>query len=282
MKIIRKINLLRKEIAAIKARRRTIGFVPTMGALHKGHLSLIRKARKDNDLAIVSIFVNPAQFGSNEDFRKYPRTFKQDKALCCKAGVDFIFAPEDKDMYPVGYKTYVEVRGLGGVLCGRFRKNHFSGVATIVAKLFNLIQPDIAYFGQKDAQQASIIKKMVYDLNIPVRIEVMPTVRDRDGLALSSRNTYLKSQERKDASVLYQALKLARRLIKDGATDSRAIIRKMSGLIESKKSAKVQYISIVDVHDLSPLDKVKGSVLIALAVWIGDTRLIDNILVNVK
>lgn len=250
-----------------------------MGALHQGHLSLIRKAHKDNDAVIVSIFVNPAQFAPQEDFRKYPRPFKIDMALCCQAGVDFIFAPDVKDMYPDGYKTYIEVEELSEVLCGKFRKGHFRGVATIVAKLFNLIQPDVAYFGRKDAQQAVIIKKMVYDLNIPVRIEVIPTVREKDGLALSSRNAYLSDEERKDASVLYQALKLARRRIKDGVRDSRVIIREMCELIGAKKSAKVQYISIVGRDNLRTLKIIKDNALIALAAYVGKTRLIDNIYV---
>lgn len=261
---------------------KSMGFVPTMGALHQGHLSLIHQARKDNDIVVVSIFVNPTQFGLGEDFKKYPRDLKRDTGLCKKEGVDIIFYPNAKDMYPSNYKTYVIVEELSDVLCGKSRPGHFKGVATVVAKLFNIVQPDIAYFGQKDAQQAIIIKKMVEDLNISVRIKIMPTVRQKNGLALSSRNAYLNEDESKDASILYQALNLARNLIGGGNINSLDIIRKMKQLIVKKKSIRVQYISIVDLKNLKPVDKIKDRVLIALAVFIGKTGLIDNIIVNPK
>lgn len=280
MQIIRTIKKLRNEINRIKLKDKTIGFIPTMGALHEGHLSLIRQARRDNDMVVVSIFVNPVQFGPKEDFQRYPRPIKQDTFLCRKEGVDFIFYPLANQMYPTRFRTYVTVEELSNVLCGKFRPGHFRGVTTVVTKLFNIVNPDIAYFGQKDAQQAIIIKKMVYDLNIPVRIRVMPTVRQKDGLALSSRNLYLNAREKKDACVLYQALKLASNLIRQGNINSSDIIRQMRQLINKKKNAKIQYVSIVDLKDLKPIHKIKDDVLIALAVWMGKTRLIDNIIIK--
>jgi len=261
-------------------RGQTIGFVPTMGALHIGHLSLIRKARGENDKVVVSIFVNPTQFGPKEDYRRYPRNLKLDSHLCRKEGADVIFYPAVRQMYPVDYKTYVVVQDLSDCLCGKFRPGHFKGVATVVTKLINIVSPDVAYFGQKDAQQAIIIKKMAEDLNLAVKIKIMPTIREKDGLAMSSRNTYLSPSERKDAVVLYQALRLAADLIRQGNRNSLDIIRKMRQLINKRRSAKIQYISIVCPQDLKPVDKIKGEVLIALAVFIGKTRLIDNIIVS--
>ena len=214
MKIIRGIIPMQKLCGRLKAEGRKIGFVPTMGALHEGHLALIRKARKENDTLVVSIFVNPAQFGPKEDFKRYPRSLTRDSLLCKKCGVDIIFSPAVSSIYPKGYRTYVRVEGLSEVLCGAFRKGHFRGVATVVAKLFNIVQPDRAYFGQKDAQQCVIIKKMCRDLNMPLDIKVLPTVRGPGGLALSSRNAYLSPEERKDALVLFQALSKAKELIK--------------------------------------------------------------------
>lgn len=281
MRIIRSIKQMFGISQKVKFEGKSVGFVPTMGALHEGHLSLIRKARKDNDIVIVSIFVNPAQFGPKEDFKKYPRELKEDCRLCRKEGVDIIFYPQVKEIYPQGYRTYIEVKDLSNVLCGKFRPGHFRGVATVVTKLFNIVGADIAYFGQKDAQQAIIIKRMVSDLNIPIKIKVMSTVREIDGLAMSSRNAYLSQEERKDAVVLSEALNLARNLIRRGKKNSSKIIRQMKQLINKKKNAKVQYISIVDLENLKPIEIIKGKVLIALAVWIGKTRLIDNIIINV-
>lgn len=278
MRIIRSIKFMSELSKIFRLKTQTIGFIPTMGALHEGHLSLIRRARKENDIVIVSIFVNPMQFGPNEDFKKYPRDLYLDARLCRKEGVDIIFYPEVKDMYPLNYKTYVSVSELSEVLCGKFRTGHFKGVATVVTKLFNIVNPDVAYFGQKDAQQVIIIKKIVNDLNIPIKIKVVPTVREKDGLAMSSRNAYLSKDERKDATVLYQALVLARDLVRQKNTNSLDITRKIRQLINKKKSARIQYISIVEPKDLKPVDKIKGKALIALAVWIGKTRLIDNII----
>jgi len=268
-------------VRGLKLKNKTIGFVPTMGALHEGHLSLIRKARKENDFVVLSIFVNPIQFGPTEDFSRYPRPMKQDIHLCRKHNVDFLFYPGAKLMYPLGFKTYVVVEQLSDVLCGTARCGHFRGVATVVAKLFNILQPDRAYFGRKDAQQAIIIQKMVEDLNMPIRIRVMPIVRHRNGLALSSRNIYLNEKERQEALCLPQALKFAKDLIKSGERSSQCIIKKIGEFIGSKKTARIEYISIVDLKNLKPLEKIADKCLIALAVRIGKTRLIDNIVVKV-
>lgn len=280
MKIIRSIKEMTGFSKKQRIKGKTIGFVPTLGALHQGHLNLIRQAAAENDIVVVSIFVNPIQFGPKEDYRRYPRNLRLDARLCRREGADVIFCPDAQQMYPGNYKTYVVVQDLSDVLCGKFRPGHFKGVATVVTKLFNIISPDIAYFGQKDAQQAIIIKNAVEDLNIPIKIKVMPTVREKDGLAMSSRNAYLNKEERRDAAVLYQALILAKNLIKQGSVDSSGIIRKMRRLINKKKSACIQYISVVKHKDLKPLDKIRGKVLIALSVWIGKTRLIDNIVIG--
>ncbi len=275
MIIIKSIVSLSKIIAGVKPDKR-IGYVPTMGALHLGHISLIRAARRENDMVVVSIFVNPLQFGPKEDFTGYPRGLRKDAWLCERFGADIIFCPNYKVMYPEGFSTLVQVAGLSEVLCGASRPGHFQGVATVVAKLFNIVQPDTAYFGQKDAQQVAVIKKMAGDLNMPVKIKVVPTARDTDGLALSSRNRYLNAQERKDASVLYKSLSLARRLISKGQTSSPAIIAAMKRLISTVRSAKIDYVAIVDVVSFKPKLKISDKVLIMVAVWIGKTRLIDN------
>jgi pantoate--beta-alanine ligase len=278
MKIIHSVPEMQQLALRLKRQGEAIGFVPTMGALHEGHLSLIRCARKENDTVIVSIFVNPAQFGPKEDFKKYPRSAGRDIDLCRSSGADIIFYPPAKEMYPSDYLTYIMVDGLSNKLCGKARPGHFKGVATVVAKLFNIAQPDFAYFGQKDAQQATIIKRMAADLNIPVKIKVLPTVRDKDGLALSSRNAYLKGQERKDALVLSRALKAAGVLIKKGVKDPARIIAKMKEVIRQAKAVRIDYISIVSPENLEPLKSISGNYLIALAVRIGKIRLIDNII----
>jgi len=280
MKIITKFSILQKEIRKAKKQGKIVGFVPTMGALHQGHLSLIRRARRENDLVIVSIFINPAQFGPKEDYAKYPRNLRLDAQLCGQEKTDIIFYPGVKEMYPSGFNTYVTVERLSDVLCGKCRPGHFKGVATVVTKLLNIVNPDTAYFGQKDAQQAVIIKKLAGDLNIPVKIKIMPTLRERDGLALSSRNVYLSPAERKDALVLFQALELAKDRIGGGQRDAAKVIAKMRHLIEKKKTAKIDYVSIVGLNDLAPLKKITGSCLIAEAVWFGKTRLIDNIIIG--
>ncbi|MFA5411335.1 MAG: pantoate--beta-alanine ligase [Candidatus Omnitrophota bacterium] len=280
MIIIKKIKKMAAFSRELRHRGCSIGFVPTMGALHQGHLSLIQKARRECDKVVVSIFVNPAQFGPKEDFKKYPRVFPRDVRLCRKAGVDAVFYPDAKEMYPDNYKTYILVSDLSDVLCGKFRPGHFKGVATVVAKLFNIVQPDTAYFGQKDAQQAVIIGKMALDLNLPVKIKIMPTWREKDGLAMSSRNLYLSKEERKEAPVLFQSLNLAEGLIGSGISSTDKIIRAMKAIIGEKKSAKIDYISVVDLENLKPLRRVTGRCLVALAAWIGRTRLIDNIIIR--
>jgi len=258
-----------------------IGFVPTMGALHDGHLSLIRQSKKDNDITIVSIFVNPTQFGPNEDFNKYPRTIEQDIELLEKENVDYLFLPNTKDMYSEGFETYVNLEKLPNHLCGLKRPGHFRGVATIVLKLFNIVRPHKSYFGQKDYQQYLIIKRMAEDLNCFVDIVMMPIVRESDGLAMSSRNRYLNQEQRKNATILFESLQLAKNEIKNGETNPKIIIEKMKNLILNKYlKAKIDYIEIVDLNTLEELHTIKESCLIALAVFIGEARLIDNIIIN--
>jgi pantoate--beta-alanine ligase len=253
-----------------------IGFVPTMGYLHPGHISLIRKARSETDVVVLSIFVNPIQFSRGEDFKEYPRAFTRDKKIAQAEGVDIIFYPSAEAIYPPDYKTFVEVEKLSEVLCGASRPGHFRGVTTIVLKLFNLVLPDIAYFGQKDAQQALIIQQMVKDLALPVKLKILPTVREKDGLAMSSRNTYLSPSERQDARVLFQALQKAKVLVKKGIRRSSVIIKEMERIINQASSSKIDYIAIVNPFTLQPVTKIESKVLVALAVWIGKARLIDN------
>ncbi len=277
MKILsdpRKINQL---IQRAKSNGKSIGFVPTMGALHAGHLSLIRQAKRDNDLAVVSIFVNSAQFGPREDLKRYPRPLKNDLALCRKEKVDLVFIPESKMMYPEGFGTFVNVEKLSGRLCGAARPGHFRGVATVVTKLLNIISADVLYLGQKDAQQAVIIARMVKDLNFAVKVKVMPIVRENNGLALSSRNVYLSKSQREEARVLFKALHLAKLMIRHGQLNSSRIIEKMKELINRKKQAKIDYVAIVDPKSLGPLNKIGRDCLVCLAVKFGKTRLIDNL-----
>lgn len=261
-------------------RQKTIGFVPTMGALHDGHLCLIKQAKKDNQVVIVSIFVNPAQFGPREDFKKYPRNLAKDALLCKKEGVNAIFYPLAVKMYPENYKTFVTVQGLSDILCGKSRPGHFKGVATVVLKLFNIVQPDYAYFGQKDAQQVAVIKTLVRDLNIPVKIKVIPTVRANDAVALSSRNQYLNAQERIKAQIIPGTLNIARALIQNSQRDPKKVISAMRKIILKTEGAKIDYISIVDNQNFTPVKKISSGCLVVLAVWIGKTRLIDNMIVN--
>ena len=266
--------------SAAKSQGKTIGFVPTMGYLHKGHISLVRQAVRDTDVVVMSIFVNPLQFGPKEDFKKYPRDFKRDSGLAKDAGVDVIFFPSEKSMYPDNYQTYIEAEQLSKYLCGASRPGHFKGVATVVAKLFNIVKPNIAYFGQKDCQQAIIINRMAKDLNMDLKIKVMPIVREPDGLAMSSRNAYLSPTHRKEALVLKNALQKAKNMISSDETDSRKIISSMRDIINTGAPSESDYLSIVDVDTLTDVKTIKASVLIALAVKIGNTRLIDNIVVR--
>ena len=257
--------------------RGAVGFVPTMGYLHEGHLRLVRRARADNDVEVVSIFVNPTQFGPHEDFERYPRDIEKDLSLLVREKVDYVFMPSVQEMYPLGYSTYVDVEGITEKLEGASRVGHFRGVATVVAKLFNILHPTRAYFGQKDAQQVIVIKKMVADLDMNLEIVVVPTVREPDGLAMSSRNVYLSPEEREAATVLYRAISLAERLYYDGVRDADRLREDMRVLIEDEPLADIDYVSVADARTLQELDKINGPVLASLAVRIGKTRLIDNI-----
>jgi len=252
-----------------------------MGYLHEGHIALIKRARKLADCLVVSIFVNPTQFVRGEDYETYPRDTLRDMKILRQNKVDILFLPSEKEMYGDDYKTWVEVKELSDVLCGKYRPGHFRGVTTVVAKLFNIVMPDVAVFGEKDAQQAVIIKKMAEDLNFPVKIVTCKTVREKDGLACSSRNKYLTEEERKEAPVLYKALKLAKELIKKGEKDPQKIKKEMQELITKMPHANIQYIEIVDKRTLKPIKEIKGEVLIALACFFGKARLIDNITVKV-
>lgn len=274
--------VMQKICGGLKREGKIIGFVPTMGYLHKGHLKLIRIARKRSDILVVSVFVNPTQFGPEEDFDKYPRDLRKDRFLLKQEGCDFIFAPRIKDMYPDGYMTYVNVEKITDKLEGAIRPGHFQGVTTVVAKLFNIVQPDVAVFGQKDAQQAVVLKKMVDDLNYGIKMIIAPTVREKDGLASSSRNAYLSKEERKQAKVLYQALLAAKEMIKKGERKASRIVSKMKTLINKQPLAELDYIAITDAHSLELLSKLKGEVLISLAVRFGKTRLIDNIKMKIS
>jgi pantoate--beta-alanine ligase len=257
-----------------------LGFVPTMGYLHEGHLALVRRARAENRTVAVSIFVNPTQFGPHEDFKRYPRDPGRDLALLEKEGVDLVFMPSGEEMYPPDFDSWVEVGKLAERLEGAARPGHFRGVATVVAKLFNIVQPDKAYFGQKDAQQLLVIKKMAADLDMGIEIIAVPTVREPDGLAMSSRNTYLNAEERKQAAALYQSLKLAQKLYADGEKGAKAIVKQMTALIRRQPLADIEYISIADAETLDELDIVKPPALVSMAVRFGKTRLIDNVVVG--
>lgn len=286
MKIIRTVQAAQKLTTRLR-KTKTIGFVPTMGYLHEGHLSLIKTARKKTDVVIVSIFVNPLQFAPAEDLAKYPRNFKRDEKLCRDAGADYVFYPNVGEMYPEGYSTYVNVENITDGLEGEIRPGHFKGVATIVIKLFNIVQPHISVFGQKDAQQSCVIRKMVTDLNVNTKIIVSPTVREKDGLAMSSRNVYLTPEQRNDAPYLYKALEFAKRKIQHEGynRDIDFLQGQMSKLIKSRKSAtKIDYISFNDNETLEEVKTLKNlknrEILISLAVRFGSVRLIDNIVIK--
>lgn len=282
MKTIIKIDEMKSAVRALKSKGETIGIVPTMGYLHEGHLSLVRESIKRTDSTVASIFVNPTQFGPTEDFTDYPRDLRRDSEILQKEGVTLLFVPQTEEMFPEGYKTYVEVHGFQEKLCGRSRPEHFRGVCTVVLKLINIIDPDISFFGQKDAQQAIILKKMVQDLDLGVKIEILPIVREADGLALSSRNTYLKPEERKAALVLSKSLGDAHRMIENGERDSEIIISRMKEIICQEPLAKIDYLEAVDMDNLNPQTRIENKTLIALAVFIGKVRLIDNLVVPMK
>ncbi len=290
MEVIRNTGVMKQTVRDSSLRGSSIGFVPTMGALHEGHLSLIRRCREENDLAVVSIFVNPMQFGPSEDYQRYPRNAEEDMAKLKDAGVDILFMPSAEGMYPEGYSTYVDVEGLGGRLCGLFRPGHFRGVATVVTKLLNIVRPERAYFGQKDYQQSLIIKRLVRDLDFGTEIVVCPTVRERDGLAMSSRNLYLSPEHRRAAAVIYRALSGGRDMLLSGEAGglggTRTFMEKC--LSEEPLVEEIQYASVYDpetLEDISSMDVniYDGrTVLLAVAVRIGGSRLIDNEVVEIR
>ena len=282
MKVYKTIEDMRAASRAARHEDKRLGFVPTMGALHEGHLSLVRAAKAQSDLVAVSIFVNPTQFGPREDLAQYPRPFERDCELLKKEGVDFLFAPSAEDMYPKGSVTWVEVEGLSQKLCGQSRPGHFRGVTTVVSKLFHVIEPDLAFFGQKDAAQAAIIRRMVRDLNFPVEIVVCPIVREPDGLAMSSRNAYLSPQERKSALVLSRALTEIQSRFERGEHTAARLIDAGKQVLAREPGARLDYLEIVDPDTLEPVEEVTNTVLVAVAAFVGNTRIIDNILLSPK
>lgn len=276
MKLVKTIDEVRNTVKKWRSEGFSIGFVPTMGYLHEGHTSLIDASVKNNDKTVVSIFVNPMQFSPNEDLASYPRDINHDSALCEAHGADLIFNPEPSEMYDNGFSTYVDMSVLTEDLCGKSRPVHFRGVCTVVNKLFNIVKPDNAYFGEKDAQQLAVIKHMVHDLNMDINIVGCPIIREDDGLAKSSRNTYLNSDERKAALILSKTLNIAKALIKNGERNADTIINAMKSNIETEPLAKIDYVKIVDSMTIQPVKTIKAPALCALAVYIGSTRLIDN------
>lgn len=276
MNIVKTISEVRNEVKNWRKQGLSVGLVPTMGYLHEGHKSLIERACKENDKVVVSVFVNPTQFGPGEDLATYPRDIQRDAALCEDAGAALIFNPEPEEMYFDDFHTYVTMESLSDELCGKTRPIHFRGVCTVVSKLFHIVAPDRAYFGQKDAQQLAIIKRMVRDLNFDIEIVGCPIVREADGLAKSSRNTYLNPEERKAALVLSKAVGLGQELIQKGERNADVIVEKMKQLIEEEPLAKIDYVQAVDAISIQPVAEIKGTVLVAMAVYIGKTRLIDN------
>ena len=280
MEVIKTISSVRGLVEAARRQGKTIGLVPTMGALHIGHVSLIEAAVKQTDFVVVSIFVNPTQFCPGEDLAEYPRPLDADCEICRKAGADVVFAPTTDQMYPAENLTWVTVEKLTEPLCGQFRPGHFRGVTTVCTKLFNIVGPDVAFFGQKDAQQAIVIKRMVADLNMPLEIVICPTIREPDGLAVSSRNQYLNPEQRKDATYVYKSLQKCQEMIDAGVTDTQKILTEMRRVLQQVPSIEIEYVSIVDVGALQDIDKIAGKILAAVAVNIGPARLIDNILVD--
>lgn len=265
-----------------RAQGKKVGLVPTMGYLHEGHLSLARAAKKDCDIVVMSIFVNPTQFGPNEDYESYPRDLSHDQQLAASAGVDYVFAPQPADMYPQGYNTFVNVDYVTEFLCGAKRPGHFRGVATVVSKLFHIVQPERAYFGQKDGQQVAVLRRMVKDLNIPVEIIAVPIVREADGLALSSRNVYLTPEQRQQAVVLSQGLKKAADAFTQGERDGAVLSKIVADTIGTAPIANIDYVQLVDGETMAPITKVEKTAMLAVAVYFGNTRLIDNVVLAVE
>jgi pantoate--beta-alanine ligase len=283
MEIINRRQRMSSIARKLRREEKTIGFVPTMGALHEGHLSLITEARQMCDIVIVSVFVNPTQFGKGEDFDKYPRDLTADAALLTEYNVDYIFAPTREDIYPDGFSTYVTVEGLADVMEGEFRPGHFRGVATVLTILFNAVRPDFAFFGQKDAQQSVVVKRLVRDLGFETEIMVLPTIREENGLALSSRNAFLAPEDKKGASVIFEGLKEAKLAFREGERNASHLAEMVRKKIESVSKAKIDYVNVVDAETLQPLAKIEDeTVLIAVAVRFGSVRLIDNTILNRK
>jgi pantoate--beta-alanine ligase len=280
MKLVKSIEEMRAFSNTVHSRGAQLGLVPTMGALHEGHLSLVRAARDKSDVITVSIFVNPTQFGPQEDFAKYPRNLDRDSTLLEREHVDVIFAPSVEDMYPAGAVTWVAVEGMSDRLCGRSRPGHFRGVTTVVSKLFHIVEPDAAFFGQKDAAQVAIIRRMVRDLNMPISIEVCPIIREPDGLALSSRNAYLNPEERKSALVLYRSLRRAQEVFDRGERESAKLIAAGKQEFAKEPAARLDYLEIVDPDSLESIPAISKRALIAVAAFVGNTRLIDNVVVD--
>jgi len=279
-RLVRTIGELKKALSEARREGKSIGFFPTMGALHEGHLSIMRAARKETDFLVISIFVNPTQFGPSEDFEEYPRDLQGDLRKAKEVRVDLVFAPSADEMYPEGFATYVVQERLTDRMCGLSRPGFFRGITTVVAKLLNLVGPCVDYFGQKDYQQSVVVTQMARDLNMEVEIRVLPTVREDDGLAMSSRNKYLSPTERQQALCLYEALKEAEALVATGERKSERIIKKMKQTVARAPAAEIDYIVVVDPENLEDIETIKGRVLVALAVWIGKTRLIDNTLIS--
>jgi pantoate--beta-alanine ligase len=280
MKMIKHIQEMKEEALALRLSGKSIGFVPTMGYFHEGHLSLMRAARPENDVVVVSLFVNPAQFGPDEDLERYPQDMNRDVELALGADVDILFVPESKEIYPEGFCTAINVQGLSERLCGERRPGHFQGVATIVNKLFQLVLPHRAYFGLKDFQQTVVVRRMAADLNLDLEIVTLPTVREEDGLAMSSRNSYLSTEERSAAVCLKESLDLALRQIDEGEPSADRVRGSIRERIGREKLARIDYVSVSDPHTLTELSQIEGEVLVALAVYFGKTRLIDNLLIQ--
>lgn len=280
MQITGKISEVRSQVKEWKKEGLSVGFVPTMGYLHEGHASLMKCAGKQCDKVVASIFVNPMQFGVNEDLDSYPRDLEADAKLCESIGVDLIFHPEVEEMYAEGFCSFVDMNGLTKELCGKSRPIHFRGVCTVVNKLFNIVTPDKAFFGQKDAQQLSVIRRMVKDLNMDVEIVGCPIIREEDGLAKSSRNTYLNEEERKAALILSQTIRLGEKLVKEGMKDAKELVAAMKANIEKEPLAKIDYVEAVSMDDIEKVDTIEANTLVAMAVYIGKTRLIDNFIVE--
>ena len=280
MKVVKTIQEVREQVSAWRNEGLSVGFVPTMGYLHEGHQSLIRKSAEQNDRTVVSVFVNPIQFGPNEDLEAYPRDLERDKAAVEEAGGDLIFNPEPSEMYPGHFTSFIDTTETTELLCGAVRPTHFRGVCTVVGKLFNIVLPDRAYFGQKDAQQLATIRRFVRDLNFPVEVIACPIVRESDGLAKSSRNTYLNPAERQAATILSKSLNLGKEAIEQGERDAKKVIAVIAASLQSEPLARIDYVEVVDFENIQRVERIEGETLVAIAVYIGKTRLIDNFVIT--